>query len=235
MGEGPYWAGASRRYLMDALDASLRRLGTDYVDLYEIHFPDPATPIEETLRALEDMVRSGRVRYAGCCNYSVDQVCEAAAVSEEEHLISFVSAQNRYNLLERDIRADLIPACERLGIGVLPFYPLASGLLTGKYRRGEPPPTGTRLTSGIHFYDGVLANADWDLIERLTGFAAERGHTILELAIGWLASQPAVACVMTGATRVEQIEENAKSGDWRLTPEEMQQVDEILKGEVHNG
>ena len=154
--------------------------------------------------------------------------CSAALASETNHLISFVSAQNRYNLLERDIRRDLIPACERLGMGILPFYPLASGLLTGKYRRGEPPPTGTRLTSGIHFYEGVLDNADWDLIEGLTDFAAERGHTILELAIGWLASQPAVACVMTGATHVDQIEQNAKSADWRLTPGEMRQVDEIL-------
>jgi aryl-alcohol dehydrogenase-like predicted oxidoreductase len=230
MGQGPYWAGASRRYLMDALDASLRRLGTDYVDLYQVHFPDPRTPIDETLRALDDMVGSGRVRYAGCCNFSANQVWEAAAAGRAGSLISFVSAQNRYNLLEREIRRDLIPACERLGIGVLPFYPLASGLLTGKYRRDQPPPAGTRLTSGIHFYEGVLANADWTVIERLTDFAAERGHTILELAIGWLASQPAVACVMTGATHVEQIEQNAKSGDWRLTPEEMQQVDEILEG-----
>jgi aryl-alcohol dehydrogenase-like predicted oxidoreductase len=230
MGEGPYWSGASRRYLMDAVDASLRRLGTDYIDLYQVHFPDPRTPIDETLRALEDMVRSGRVRYVGCCNFSAAQVAEAAAASREGHLVSFVTAQNRYNILERDVRKELIPTCEQLGVGILPFYPLLAGLLTGKYHRGESPPPGTRLTSGIHFYAGILDNADWDTIERLTDFAAERGHTILELAIGWLASQPAVASVMTGATRVEQIEANAKSGDWRLTPQEMGQVDEILEG-----
>ena len=230
MGEGPYWAGNSRRYLMDALDASLRRLDTDYVDLYELHFPDPRTPIEETLRALEDMVRSGKVRYVGCCNFSLAQVCEAAAASGAAHTVSFVSAQNRYNLLEREIRDELIPACERLGMGILPYYPLASGLLTGKYRRDEPTPQGTRLTSGIHFYAGVLESADYDLLDRLTAFAAERGHSLLELAIGWLASQPAVGSVMTGATRVEQIEQNAKAGDWRLTSEEMKEVDSLLVG-----
>jgi aryl-alcohol dehydrogenase-like predicted oxidoreductase len=227
MGEGPYWAGASRKYLMDALDASLRRLDTDYIDLYQIHFPDPSTPIEETLRALDDMVRSGKVRYIGCCNYSVGQLCEAVAAGEREHTVSFISAQNRYNMLQREIRADLLPACERLGLGILPFYPLVSGLLTGKYTRDHTP-EGTRLTSGIHFYDGVLASADYDLLDRLTQFAAERGHSLLELAIGWLASQPAVGSVMTGATKVEQIEANAKASDWRLTPDEMQAVDAIL-------
>ena len=229
MGEGPYWAGNSRRYLMDALDASLRRLGTDYVDLYELHFPDPSTPIDETLRALEDMVRSGRVRYVGCCNFSTAQVCEAALASATGHTISFISAQNRYNMLEREIRDDLMPACESLGMGVLPYYPLASGLLTGKYSRDNTP-QGTRLTSGIHFYAGVLEHADYDLLDRLTDFAAERGHSLLELAIGWLASQPVIGSVMTGATRVEQIEANARAGDWRLTADEMQQVEAILTG-----
>jgi aryl-alcohol dehydrogenase-like predicted oxidoreductase len=232
MGEGPYSSGTSRKYLMDALDASLRRLGTDYVDLYELHFPDPKTPIEETLRALEDMVRSGRVRYVGCCNFSLAQVYEAALAGETSHTISFISAQNRYNLLERDIRRDFIPACERLGLGILPFYPLASGLLTGKYRRNEPTPQGTRLTSGIHFYAGVLESANYDLIEALTEFAAERGHSLLELAIGWLASQHAIGSVMTGATRVDQIEQNAKSSDWRLTPEDMTQLDQLLEAQA---
>lgn len=234
MGEGPYWAGNSRRYLMDALDASLQRLGTDYVDLYELHFPDPSTPIDETLRALEDMVRSGRVRYVGCCNFTPAQMSEAALVSQREHTISFISAQNRYNMLERDIRNDLIPICEQAGAGILPYYPLASGLLTGKYRR-DYTPEGTRLTSGIHFYAGVLENADYDLLDRLTAFAEERGHTLLELAIGWLASQPVVGSVMTGATRVEQIEENAKSGDWRLTAQEMEEVEAILTGRNEAG
>jgi aryl-alcohol dehydrogenase-like predicted oxidoreductase len=227
MGEGPYMAGASRRYLMDALEASLRRLDTDYIDLYQVHFPDPQTPVEETLRALDDMVRSGKVRYVACCNYSGLQLAEAAAVWEREHLTPLISSQNRYNLLERDIEHDVVPACERYGLGVLPFYPLASGLLTGKYQPDKPTPEGTRLTSGIPFYAGVLENADYPKLGRLTDFAAERGHSLLELAIGWLASQPAVGSVITGATRVEQIEQNGLAGDWRLTPAELKQVDAL--------
>jgi aryl-alcohol dehydrogenase-like predicted oxidoreductase len=226
MGQGPYWSGASRRYVIDAVDASLRRLDTDYIDLYQLHFPDLKTPIEETLRALDDIVRSGKVRYIGCSNYTGVQISEAAAVATREHLTPFVSAQNRYNLLERDIERDVIPASVEHGMGVLPFYPLSAGLLTGKYSAGFTP-EGTRLTSGIHFYDGILENADFALIDRLTDFARARGHTIIELAIGWLASQPAVGCVMTGATHIEQIEENLKSCEWRLTPEELKLIDEL--------
>ncbi|HWC30431.1 MAG TPA: aldo/keto reductase, partial [Dehalococcoidia bacterium] len=226
MGDGPYMAGASRRYLMDALEASLRRLDTDYIDLYQVHFPDSATPIEETLRALDDMVRSGKVRYVGCSNYSGLQLAEAAAVWQREHLTPLISAQNRYNLLERDIERDVVPAAMQYGMGVLPFYPLSAGLLTGKYLRDKTP-EGTRLTSGIHFYDGILENADYSKIERLTDFAAERGHSLLELAIGWLASQPAVGSVITGATKVEQIEQNGLAGDWRLTQDELRKVDEL--------
>jgi aryl-alcohol dehydrogenase-like predicted oxidoreductase len=228
MGEGPYFAGASRRYLIDALEASLRRLDTDYIDLYQVHFPDPSTPIEETLRALDDMVRSGKVRYVACCNFSGLEIAEAAAVWQREHLSPLISAQNRYNLLERDIEQEVVPAAEHYGLAILPFYPLASGLLTGKYQPGQPTPTGTRLTSGIHFYDGVLENADYPKLTRLTDFAAERGHSLLELAIGWLASQPAVGSVITGATRVEQIEQNGLAGDWRLTTDELRQVDKLL-------
>jgi aryl-alcohol dehydrogenase-like predicted oxidoreductase len=226
MGKGPYWSGASRRYLMDALDASLRRLDTDYVDLYQVHFPDPKTPIEETLRALDDMVRAGKARYVGLCNYSGLQIADAVAVARREHLTVPISAQNRYNMIERDIEKDVVPASQEHGLGILPFYPLLAGLLTGKYRR-DFTPEGTRLTSGIHFYAGILENADYDLIDRYTEFAAERDHTLIELAIGWLASQPAVGCVMTGATRVEQIEQNLQSCEWRLTPEELVQIDAL--------
>ena len=226
MGQGPYWSGASRRYLMDALEASLRRLDTDYIDLYQIHFPDPRTPIEETLAALDDMVRSGKVRYVGCCNYSGLEIAEAAAAAAREHLTPFISAQNRYNLIERDVEKDVVPASLQHGLGVVPFYPLLAGLLTGKYRR-DFTPEGTRLTSGIHFYDGILENANYTLIEQLTDFAQERGHTLLELAIGWLASQPAVGTVITGATRVDQIEQNLQSCEWRLTPDELTKIDEL--------
>jgi aryl-alcohol dehydrogenase-like predicted oxidoreductase len=226
MGEGPYWSGASRRYLINAIDASLRRLDTDYIDLYQIHFPDPKTPIEETVRALDDMVRAGKIRYYGFCNYSGLEIAEGVAAAEREHLTKPVSAQNRYNMVERDIEKDVVPASLEHGLGVLPFYPLLAGLLTGKYTRDHTP-EGTRLTSGIHFYAGILENADYDLIDRYTDFATERGHTLLELAIGWLASQPAVGCVMTGATRVDQIEQNLQSCEWRLTPDELAQVDAL--------
>ena len=231
MAEGPYWAGNSRKYLMEALEDSLRRLDTDYIDLYQLHFYDPRTPIEETLRALEDMVRAGKVRYIGCCNFTASQRWESALASHTGHTISFVSAQNRYNMLERQIQQELLPACERLGAGMLPFYPLAAGLLTGKYRRDHTP-AGTRLTSGIHFYQGILESADYDLLERLESFAQDRGHTLLELAFGWLASQPVISSVIAGATSVEQVEQNAQAGDWRLTAEEMQAVNAILAGEV---
>ena len=179
------------------------------------------------MRALDDMVRSGKVRYVGCCNFSAWQLVEAAWTSKAEHLVPLVSAQNRYNMLERDIEKELIPAAQKYGLGILPFYPLAAGLLTGKYTR-DYTPEGTRLTSGIHFYEGVLANADYDLLDNLTEYARERGHSLLELAIGWLASNPAVSCVMTGATKVEQIEANALASDWRLTPQEMTEVNGIL-------
>ncbi|HEY7465074.1 MAG TPA: aldo/keto reductase, partial [Dehalococcoidia bacterium] len=148
-------------------------------------------------------------------------------VWQREHLTPLISAQNRYNLLERDIERDVVPECERLGMGILPYYPLLAGLLTGKYQPDKPVPQGTRLTSGIHFYDGILENADYPKLARLTDFAAERGHSLLELAIGWLASQPAVGSVMTGATKVEQIEANGLAGDWRLTPDELRRVDEL--------
>jgi aryl-alcohol dehydrogenase-like predicted oxidoreductase len=226
MGEGPYGSGASRRYLMNALEDSLRRLDTDYIDLYQVHQFDPRTPLEETLRTLDDMVRSGKVRYVGCSNHSGVQIADAAAVAAREHFTPYISAQNRYNMLERQIERDVVPASLEHGLGVLPYYPLCAGLLTGKYS-ADFTPEGTRLTSGIRFYDGILENADFPLIDRLTKFAEDRDHTLLELAIGWLASQPAVGSVITGATRVEQIEQNLQSCDWRLTPEEMKQVDEL--------
>jgi aryl-alcohol dehydrogenase-like predicted oxidoreductase len=228
MGEGPYWSGASRRYLLDAVDACLRRLDTDYIDLFQVHFPDPSTPIEETLRALDDMVRSGKVRYIGCCNYAGWQVVEAALITRHEHLTPMISAQNRYNILERGIQKELMPGASKYGVGILPYYPLAAGLLTGKYRRGEPPPEGSRLTSGIGFYAGILSDANLEVVERLDAFARSHDHTILDLAIGWLLSQPAVGCVMTGVTRVDQVEANCASSEWRLTLEEMQEVDAIL-------
>ena len=228
MGEGPYWGGLSRRYLMDALDESLRRLQTDYIDLYQVHFPDPKTPIDETLRALDDMVRSGKVRYIGCSNFAGWQVVEADWVSRTEHLSRFVSAQNEYSLLQRAPEGELVPAIQKYGLGLLPYFPLASGFLTGKYRPNEAAPEGTRLGGGSPMAGRILNEGNFDMLEKLETFAQERGHTMIELAFGWLASKPYVSSVIAGATKPEQVEQNATSADWRLTPEEMTEVDEIM-------
>lgn len=231
MGEGPLSGGTSRRYVMEAIDASLRRLGTDYVDLYQIHFPDPRTPIEETLRALDDVVRAGKARYIGCSNFAAWQVVEAQWVTRTQHLSPLVSAQNQYNLLDRRIERELVPACNAYGLGVLPYFPLANGFLTGKYRPGEPPPEGTRLAAAGPRADQVLNERNFQMLTKLESFAQERGHTVLELAIGWLATQPHVASVIAGATKPEQVEENVRAAAWKLSPDELTQVDAITRGE----
>jgi aryl-alcohol dehydrogenase-like predicted oxidoreductase len=226
MGEGPYWAGASRKYLMDAVDDCLRRLGTDYIDLYQMHRPDARTPIEETLRALEDMVRAGKVRYIGSSNYSGWQVVEADWVARTQHLTRFISAQNQYSLLERGIERDLVPGCQQYGVSILPFFPLASGFLTGKYRQGEAAPEGARLAGPMG--GRVLNERNFETLGKLESFAHEAGHSILELAIGWLATKPYIGSVIAGATKPEQVEENVKAAEWKLTDEEMKKVDEIM-------
>jgi aryl-alcohol dehydrogenase-like predicted oxidoreductase len=223
MGEGPLWGGASRRYIFEAVEDSLRRLGTDYIDLYQVHFPDAKTPIEETMRALDDVVRSGKVRYVGCSNFAGWQVVESQWIARTQHLSPFVSAQNQYNLLDRRIERELVPACNAYGLGVLPYFPLANGFLTGKYRPGQPAPEGTRLSRGGG--ERVLTEENYQVLTKLEGFAQERGHTMLELAIGWLASQPHVGGVIAGATTAEQVEQNVHAADWRLTAEELAEVD----------
>jgi aryl-alcohol dehydrogenase-like predicted oxidoreductase len=228
MGEGPYWSGASRRYLMDAVDACLRRLDTDYIDLYQVHFPDARTPADETMDALNDIVRSGKVRYVGCSNYAAWQVVESQWIARTKNLAPFISAQNQYNLLERGIERELVPAVKKYGLGVLPYFPLASGFLTGKYRPGEPPPEGTRLAGMGPMAARVLNERNFETLMKLEGFARDRGHSMVDLAIGWLASQSFVGSVIAGATKPEQVEENVKAGDWRLTPEEMKEIDQIL-------
>jgi aryl-alcohol dehydrogenase-like predicted oxidoreductase len=229
MGEGPYFSGASRKYLMDALDDSLRRLETDYIDLYQMHVPDARTPIDETLRALDDMVRSGKVRYIGCSNYSGWQIVEAMWTAKTEYLTPFISAQNQYSLLERAIETEVAPACLKYGLGVLPYFPLASGFLTGKYRKDEQMPEGARLSAPNNpFASRILNDRNYETLTSLEDFATARGHSMVELAFGWLASQPYVGSVIAGATRPEQVEENARAADWKLTPEEMKQVDEIM-------
>jgi aryl-alcohol dehydrogenase-like predicted oxidoreductase len=230
VGEGPGNRGGSRRHVMQAVENSLRRLNTDYIDLYQYHFPDPNTPIEETLRALDDLVHSGKVRYIGCSNMAGWQVVEAHWTAKTEHLNPFVTAQNEYSLINREIEKELVPACRRYGIGILPYFPLASGLLTGKYRRGEAPPEGTRIAAWGPRGERLLTDENFAIIEGLEKFAAERDRTVLDLAIGWLLSQEAVASVIAGATRPEQIDQNAAATDFRLSPEELAQIDEIRSG-----
>ncbi len=222
-------AGASRRYIMIAVEACLRRLNTDTIDLLQVHFPDPWTPIEETLSALDDLVRAGKVRYVGCCNFSAVDVVEAAWTAKTKNLTPFISAQNRHNVLECRISTELAGACERHGLGFLPYYPLAAGLLTGKYRAGEPAPAGTRLATPSKYYDGILCEKNFAGLAKLEAFARERNRSILELAIGWLASQRIVSSVICGATKPEQIETNVRSSGWRLTAEEMAEIDTLLE------
>jgi aryl-alcohol dehydrogenase-like predicted oxidoreductase len=208
---GPDWgARGSRRYVRTAVESSLRRLGTDYIDLYQIHSPDPVTPREETLAALTELVREGKVRYLGSSNYAGWQVIDADWISRTAGLERFVSAQNRYSLLDRTAEKELVPACEHAGVGILPYFPLESGLLTGKYRRGEAAPEGTRLATR----KDALENADFDRVEALQRYADERGVSLLSVAIGGLAAQPAVASVIAGATRPEQVVANVEAGTW---------------------
>jgi aryl-alcohol dehydrogenase-like predicted oxidoreductase len=228
MGEGPYWKGLSRKYLMEAVDASLRRLDTDYIDLFQVHFPDPNTPIEETLRTLDDIVKSGKVRYIGHCNFYGWQAVEADWVARTEHLTRFISAQNEYNLLQRNVETELAPACLKYGLGMLPYCPLASGFLTGKYRPNEAPPEGTRLSNPAGPFGRILNEGNFDKLMKLEKFAEERGHTMIELAFSWLASKPFIGSVIAGATKPEQVEVNAKAADWELTDEEFAEVDEIM-------
>jgi aryl-alcohol dehydrogenase-like predicted oxidoreductase len=228
MGEGPMYQGGSRKWIIQAVEDSLRRLQTDYIDLYQIHRPDPNTPIEETMRALDDLVTSGKVRYIGHSNFTGWMTAEAHYVARYEHLTPFVSAQNEWSLLNRRVEHDLVPACAEFNVGVLPYFPLASGLLTGKYKRGQESPQGTRLAAGP-MADRMLTESNFDKVEKLEAFARDHGHTLLELAFGWLASQPTVASVIAGATKPEQVKSNVESGNWRLTAEEMAEVDQLTK------
>jgi aryl-alcohol dehydrogenase-like predicted oxidoreductase len=223
---GADWgARGSRRYIRRALEGSLRRLRTDWIDLYQLHLPDPQTPIGETLSALDDLVHEGKVRYLGHSNFKGWQVAEAEWVARSQHLTPFISAQNEYNLLRRGVEVDLVPALEHYGIGLLPYFPLSSGLLTGKYRRGEGAPDGSRVQSwGM---EAVLNDRTYDRLEALERFAAERGVTLLDVAIGGLAAQPAVASVIAGATTAEQVAANVAAGAWRPSAEDLVELDRV--------
>jgi aryl-alcohol dehydrogenase-like predicted oxidoreductase len=220
---GEKWGG-SRQYIMAAVEDSLRRLQTDWIDLYQMHRVDPRTPIEETLRALDDLIRQGKVRYIGCSNFAPWQMTEAAWTARSAGLNGFVSCQDEYSLVCREPEAELIPAARKLGFGLLPFFPLASGLLTGKYRRNAALPAGTRLANTQRLADRYLTEHNWGIAEKLGDFAAARDRTLLELAFSWLLAQSPVASVIAGATRPEQLEQNVKAGDWALTAEELVEI-----------
>ena len=224
---GPGKSGGSRRYIMSAVEDSLRRLNTDYIDLYQMHRYDPETPIEETLSALDDLVTAGKVRYIGNSNYTGWQIADADWTARTQHLNRFVSAQNQYSLLERKVEFEVTPACEEFGLGVLPFFPLASGLLTGKYHRGEAPAEGTRLAAWGPRGAQALNDRNFDKLEALSGWASERGKSMLELAFAWLLGHPVVSSVIAGATRPEQVNANAATAGWKLTPAEVEEVGKL--------
>jgi aryl-alcohol dehydrogenase-like predicted oxidoreductase len=207
-------------YVRAAIDESLQKLGTDYVDLYQYHRPDGVTPLEETLGAMDELVRAGKARYIGHSNFTAGQVAEVDDVAGARGLTRYVSAQNEYSWLARDAERDLIPECERRGLGLLPYFPLSRGLLTGKYHRGEPPPDGTRLAEQGLTDDAAV----WDRVEALDAFARDRGLRLLDVVIGGLAAQPTVASVIAGATTPEQVRANAAAGEWEPAPEELAEL-----------
>ncbi len=221
---GERWG--TRAYIVGCLEASLRRLRTEWIDLYQIHYHDPTTPIEETLAALDDLVRQGKVRAVGCSNFSGAQLAEAAAQAQERRLVHFVTAQNEWSLLNRGAERDVILACERHGLGQLPYFPLASGMLTGKYRRGEAFAAGTRLAT-LAYFKGLATEENFTKVEALQTFAEKRGRTILELAVSWLAAHPCVVSVIAGATTPEQVRANATTANWKLSAAELAEVDAL--------
>lgn len=228
MGDQPMRSGGSRRWMMQAVEDSLRRLGTDYIDLYQVHQPDPRTPDEETMRGLDDLVRSGKVRYVGASNYPGWRLARSQSIAQACGYAPLVSIQSEYNVLNRKLEAEVIPAAQHFGISLVPFYPLASGLLTGKYRRDATGATG-RLAQGRDSISGYELTAEnFDRVERLEAFARERGHTILELALSWLASLDYLGSIIAGATRPEQVTANAAAASWRLSREEMAEVDALV-------
>ncbi len=221
--------GASRSYILAEVEESLRRLRTDWIDLYQIHYPDPKTPIEETLRALDDLVKQGKVRHVGCSNFSAAQLNAAQKTAEDKKLPSFVSSQDEYSLVMRTIEREMLPAIERHGMGELPYFPLASGLLTGKYKPGKPAPSGTRLAEKQVWADKYQTASNLEKVARLEQFATQHGHTLLELAFSWLLAKPEVASVIAGATKPEQIEKNAQAAGWELSAEELAEVNRITQ------
>ena len=228
VGDGPNDRGNSRHHIMGQVEASLRYLQTDYIDLYQIHRVDPRTPIEETLRALDDLVHQGKVRYIGCSNFAAWQVCEAVWTSKSLNLAPFISVQPEYNMINREVETDLMPFCHAYGIGVLPYVPLASGFLTGKYRVGEPIPDGTRLSGNARAQERALTERNFGILSNLEEFAREKGYPMVELAINWLLADECVSSVIAGATSIEQVKANSRAADWQLSKGDKKDVDAIL-------
>jgi aryl-alcohol dehydrogenase-like predicted oxidoreductase len=228
--EGPHGKGGSRKRIIDGLEGSLKRLETDYIDLFQVHRQDPETPIEETLRALDDAVRAGKVRYIGCSNYDAWRIADAAWASSHYGLARFVSCQPEYSMLVRDIEKEVLPACEHYGLGILPYFPLAHGFLTGKYRRGQPVPEGTRLALTPAAQGRRLTDTNFDILEKLEAFVKARRKTLVDLAFAWLLSRKAVSSVIAGASNADQVAQNAATSGWSLTPDEVKEVDKVLAG-----
>lgn len=228
--DGPNGKGGSRKHIVDSLDGSLRRLRTDYIDLYQIHRQDPDTPIDETLRALDDAVAAGKVRYIGCSNYDAWRIADAMWTSEHYRLARFVSAQPEYSMLARDIEAEVMPACANYGLGILPYFPLAHGFLTGKYKRGQDVPEGTRLALTPAAQGRRLTDHNFDVLEALDAFVSKRQKTLVELAFAWLLAHPTVSSVIAGASNPGQVAQNATAADWALTADEMAELEKVLAG-----
>ncbi|ARS28267.1 aldo/keto reductase [Sphingomonas sp. KC8] len=221
-------ARGARAYVMDAAEASLRRLNTDWIDLYQLHFPDPATPIDETLRALQDLVAQGKVRAIGCSNLSANAIDAAQTAAKDAGIGGFVTTQNEYNVLVRGLEQDLAPMIARHGLGLLPYFPLANGVLTGKYKTGRAAPADARLADAPVYFDAYRDPAKWEAAARLEAFAAARGHSLLDLAVSWLAARPGVTSVIAGVSRASQVDANARAADWVLSAEDMAEIDRLL-------
>lgn len=228
-GEGANDRGASRYHIMNGVEASLRRLQTDHIDLYQMHGWEDKTPMEETLRALDDLVRSGKVRYIGASNYAAWQLARANVIAEFRGWSQFVSIQNHYHMFERDQEREIIPYCNAHNVGILPYFPLAGGFLSGKYKRGEAAPAGSRGESSP-YVQKYMTDANYDKLEKMEAWASERGHNMIELAHAWLLGQKQISSVISGATRLEQVQANAKSADWTLSVDELKAVNGILEG-----
>jgi aryl-alcohol dehydrogenase-like predicted oxidoreductase len=227
MGDGPNEHGSSRKHITESCHASLRRLGIETIDLFQIHRFDADTPLEETLGALDDLVRAGKVRYIGCSNYPAWRVAQALWVSDRRSLARYVSVQPEYNLLQREVEQELVPCCLEFGLGLIPYFPLAAGVLTGKYTPGEPAPEGTRGYQNPGFATR-LEPKTLAVVQRLDAWARERGHSVGELALAWLATRPAVSTVIAGTRRPEQVAANARAADWHLSEEDLREVEATL-------